>query len=192
MRITGGIARGIPLKTVTYAGFRPAMDMTRQALFSSLQNLGEIQGIRALDLFAGSGSYGLEALSRGASRVTWVEKDRRAVECIRHNLTAVVKSGESLGSARTEISARDVAQWHGETGAWDLIFCDPPYETACEQMETLWDRLASWLNPQSPFGICWEAPGEYEDRLPSGWELIRRLGGKKHQPSMFVLRPIRE
>lgn len=190
MRITGGIARGIPLKTVTYAGFRPAMDMTRQALFSSLQSLGGMEGCRALDLFAGSGAYGLEALSRGASRVAWVEKDRRALECIRQNLAAVLKSGPVLGSIPTEIAARDVSQWRGAPGAWDLIFCDPPYETARVQMDHLWDQLALWFNPQSPFGVCWEAPGGYEDQLPSGWELIRRLGGKKHQPTLFVLRPV--
>lgn len=191
MRITGGIARGIPLKTVSYAGFRPAMDMTRQSLFSSLQGLGDIEGSRALDLFAGSGAYGLEAVSRGAARVTWVEKDRRAVDCIRQNLEAVKKSGQTLAACRTEINARDVMQWQGEAGGWDLIFCDPPYESACDQMDQLWEDLAGWLNPQSAFGVCWEAPGEYENKLPAGWELLRRLGGKKRQPAMFVLRPVR-
>src|SRR5690606_22902826 len=155
--------------TVEYSGFRPATDKMRQALFSSLQSLGELEGRRVLDLFAGSGAYGLEALSRGAASVTWVEKDRRALDCIRHNLAAVVKSGAVLADARTTIHSRDVTQWEGESAAYDLIFCDPPYETAFALMDKLWDRLAMWFNPQSAFGICWEAPGDYESQLPSGW-----------------------
>src|SRR5438132_7599808 len=90
MRISGGAARGIPLVVPRGDAVRPATDGMRQAVFSSL---GErVVGARFLDLFAGSGAYGLEALSRGAAGGTFVEQNAKAAACIRQNITAVGKS----------------------------------------------------------------------------------------------------
>src|SRR5436190_17400994 len=90
MRITGGQARGIPLTLPKGDAVRPATDAMRQAVFSSLA--ARVAGARFLDLFAGSGAYGLEALSRGAAGGTFVEKDARTAEFIHRNIAAVCKS----------------------------------------------------------------------------------------------------
>src|SRR6185312_3355422 len=90
MRISGGQARGIPLVVPKGDAVRPATDGMRQAAFSSLGAV--VPGARFLDLFAGSGAYGLEALSRGAANGVFVEKNAKAAGCLRQNLTAVCKS----------------------------------------------------------------------------------------------------
>ncbi len=189
MRITGGIARGIPVQTTRYAGFRPAMDRVRQALFSSLQSYAEIEGCSVLDLFAGSGAYGLEALSRGASEVVWVEKDRRALECLKQNLQAVLKSGVDAASVSHRIAASDVSSWEPAGQQFDLIVCDPPYEHGTRLMEGLWPSLKRWLKSDCRFGVCWETPGESLAEVPADWQLVRQIGGKQKGPSMLFLRP---
>src|SRR3954454_24471036 len=90
MRISGGAARGITLVTPKGDAVRPATDGMRQAVFSSLG--ARVAGARFLDLFAGSGAYGLEALSRGAIAGTFVEQNGKAVACLRQNIAAVCKS----------------------------------------------------------------------------------------------------
>src|SRR5512141_2656208 len=90
MRITGGHARGIPLVLPKGDAVRPATDALRQAVFSSLA--ARVPGARFLDLFAGSGAYGLEAFSRGAAGGVFVEHNARTVAFIRQNIAAVAKS----------------------------------------------------------------------------------------------------
>lgn len=94
MRITGGLARGIVLRVPGGDQVRPATDAMRQAVFSSLG--ARVAGATFLDLFAGAGGYGLEALSRGAASGVFIEKNAAAAACLRQNLAAVRKS---LGSA---------------------------------------------------------------------------------------------
>ncbi len=189
MRITGGVARGIPLQTARYGGFRPAMDRIRQALFSSLQNYGDMAGSAVLDLFAGSGAYGLEALSRGASHLVWVEKDRRSLECLRKNLQSVLRSDKSLESAQCRVASADVLSWQPGGEQYDLILCDPPYETGVGQMESLWQSLERWLKPDCRFGLCWETPAENVSHIPMNWQLVRQLGAKQKGPAVLLLRP---
>ena len=88
MRISGGKARGITLRTVKNTDLRPATEANRERLFSSLGQ--QIQKKRVLDLFAGSGSYGLEALSRGASDAIFVEKNRKVAKYLNENLDRVI------------------------------------------------------------------------------------------------------
>src|SRR5882672_12911244 len=90
MRISGGVARGIPLAVPKGDAVRPATDGMRQAAFSSLG--ARVVGARFLDLFAGSGAYGLEALSRGAAGGVFVEQNAKAAACVRQNIAAVCKS----------------------------------------------------------------------------------------------------
>ncbi len=92
MRITGGRARGIPLHAPRGRETRPATDQLREAVFSSLGP--RVEGARVADLFAGTGSYGLEALSRGATSGCFVENNRQALVCLRANLAAVLRSCE--------------------------------------------------------------------------------------------------
>src|SRR5215216_2497693 len=131
MRISGGAARGITLFVPKGDAVRPATDGLRQAVFSSL---GErVVGARFLDLFAGSGAYGLEALSRGAGAGTFVEKNAKAVVCLRQNLAAVCKS---IGRDEAGIGILQADALHLPIGAGneppDLVFIDPPYAIISE------------------------------------------------------------
>lgn len=122
MRVMSGSARGMNLKVPRF-GVRPTMDIVKGAIFSSLHDL--IPGARVLDLFAGSGSLGIEALSRGAASVVFVESDRRAVEVLRANLEKTRLSGE--------VVAADVFSYLDRLappGGFDLIIADPPYAKA--------------------------------------------------------------
>jgi 16S rRNA (guanine966-N2)-methyltransferase len=92
MRISGGKARGIPLRAAKAPELRPATEANRERLFSSLGQ--QIQNARVLDLFAGTGSYGLEALSRGAAEAYFVEKNRKITKDLKDNLSKVLKSAE--------------------------------------------------------------------------------------------------
>lgn len=95
MRISGGKARGIPLKVNKKAGVRPAIETTRERLFSSI--FQSVENATVLDLFAGSGAYGLESLSRGARQATLVEKNRLVFNDLKTNLSAVLKSANLEG-----------------------------------------------------------------------------------------------
>ena len=138
MRVIAGTARRLQLKTVPGESTRPTTDRIRETLFNILYS--EVPGARFLDLFAGSGAIGIEALSRGAREAVFVEYDRRAAECIRLNLnTTKLESSARLikSDVLRAISAMNAA---GEK-PFDLIFMDPPYEHRYENevMEQLKD-----------------------------------------------------
>ncbi len=120
MRIITGTARGMRLD-VPGGALRPTMDRVREAIFSSLGDA--VVGARALDLFAGSGSLGIEALSRGASGATFVDSDRRAAECVRRNLDRARLTGEILIMGASQY----LGMAQGNHSVFDLIFADPPY-----------------------------------------------------------------
>jgi 16S rRNA (guanine966-N2)-methyltransferase len=120
MRVVGGIAGGIPLQ-VPKTDLRPTMDVVKNAIFNSLVEF--VHGARVLDLFAGTGGLGIEALSRGARACQFVESDRRACEAIRRNLEKT-----RLGGG--EVTSADVMRWldrSAPVAKFDLIFADPPY-----------------------------------------------------------------
>jgi len=122
MRIIAGAWRGRPLLAPPGEATRPTSDRAREALFSMLQSrLGSFEGLRAADLFAGTGALGLEALSRGAAHCTFVETDRAALDTIRRN-AAALGAGE-----RADIRAQDATRLAG--GPWHLVFLDPPYRS---------------------------------------------------------------
>ncbi len=147
-RIIGGSARGRRL-AVPGAGTRPTSDRAREAVFSSLESVrGPFSGAVVLDLYAGSGALGLEALSRGASHVDLVESDRQAVEVIEANRSAVsagVHSGTgSSAGGRAHVHAITVERWitmsHRGPG-YDVVFCDPPYSVAASVVSSVLERL---------------------------------------------------
>lgn len=130
-RVVAGAARGRRLR-VPADGVRPTSDRVREAVFSSLEALrgGPWSGAVVLDLYAGSGALGLEALSRGADRVDLVESDRRAVHVIEANVSVVAPTA---GEAHVHPAA--VERWvqHPPAGVrFDVVFCDPPYATPAE------------------------------------------------------------
>jgi 16S rRNA (guanine(966)-N(2))-methyltransferase RsmD len=126
MRIIGGHDRGRRLRAPRGMGTRPTADRVRVTLFDVLGPA--IAGTRVLDLYAGTGAVGIEALSRGASRVVFVERDLAAVRALRQNLAAL---GASRAAAR--VLAGDVLHAlpgvGSQEGAFDLVFIDPPYAT---------------------------------------------------------------
>lgn len=127
-RIIGGSAGGRRLQTPKGDLTRPTSDRVREALFSALESLvGSLDGLRFLDLYAGSGAVGLEALSRGAAEATLVEHDRRTAGLIRTNARAV-------GFRTADVVTGSVARHLGERPAapYDLVFLDPPYSLAAE------------------------------------------------------------
>jgi 16S rRNA (guanine966-N2)-methyltransferase len=121
-RIVAGVAKGRRLSGPA-AGTRPTSDRAREALFNSLGSLLDLDGARVLDLFAGTGAVGLEALSRGAIEAVFVESDAGAAQVLRRNIDVV-----GLPGAR--IIRRPVAPVVATPSAtaFDLVFADPPYE----------------------------------------------------------------
>lgn len=174
MRVTGGRARGIPLVSPKGRGTRPAADAMRESLFSSL---GErIRGSCVLDLFAGTGAYGLEALSRGAAKVQFIESDARCVVCIQENLRRVAKSC-GLDPSVGLISKNNVFQWKSDGAKdWNLVIADPPYADIPGVEQKLF-RLADFsLHPSGIFVL--EKPANLSIAVP-GWKEIKHLGKKR-------------
>ena len=173
MRITGGKARGTPIVAPKGSGLRPATDRMREAVFSSLG--ARLDGVRFVDLFAGTGAYGLEAFSRGAAGGVFVEKDRNAVHCLRRNLAAV---GKSMGTevAGVTVMNRDLFAWRpGPDPRADIVFADPPYPLLPAILPRLIRLVDEILSPGEGSLFVLEGPGELVLQLP-GWHLVKTLG----------------
>jgi 16S rRNA (guanine966-N2)-methyltransferase len=136
VRVVAGEFKGRRLHAPAGSRTRPTADRVREAVFSML---GDLRGARVLDLYAGSGALGIEALSRGARLAVFVERDRRALAAIRRNLDAV--------GADATVLARDVLSVLGEErGPYDLVFCDPPYDAAARLAAPLSEALPAVLS----------------------------------------------
>ena len=187
MRISGGVARGVTLAVPKGDAVRPATDGMRQAVFSSLA--ARVPGSTFLDLFAGSGAYGLEALSRGASGGTFVEKNAKAATCLRQNITAVCKSLKR-DERGLNILQGDVLEWtlKAVDVVPDLVFIDPPYEIIEEVAPKVFARLTGMLKLEADPVIVFETPGEITLK-PEGWTCVKRLGGSgARQPAVSFFR----
>ena len=170
MRIISGLYRGRPIIAPKGDTTRPTADRTREALFSMLTSrLGSFEGLRVLDLFAGSGALGLEALSRGAASCTFVEQDSAALDCLRTNIA-------KLGAKGSEIRAQSVMALGSAPAPYDLILLDPPYESGAGIVAL--ERLLR---------LGWVAPGalvsvettKKEMVVVEGFELdVERVHGK--------------
>lgn len=183
MRISGGRARGIPLAVPKGDKVRPATDGMRQAVFSSLG--GRVAEARFLDLFAGSGAYGLEALSRGAAGGVFVEQNAKAIACLRGNIVAVCKSVgcEPRVVDVVQGDATNVPVGRAADAVPDLVFIDPPYEIIAEVAERLFARLTEVLASKPDAVVVFEMPGELE-LAPAGWVVRKRLGKGARQPTV--------
>ncbi|PWJ79344.1 UNVERIFIED_CONTAM: 16S rRNA (guanine966-N2)-methyltransferase [Murimonas intestini] len=127
MRVIAGKARRLPLKTVPGLETRPTTDRIKETLFNMLQD--EIADSRFLDLFAGSGGIGIEALSRGAGMSVFVENNRAAAACIRENLAFTRLEGQAEVITQDAVSA--IRRMEGRE-PFDIIFMDPPYNKGLE------------------------------------------------------------
>jgi len=184
MRITGGVwcsrrlrgpGRSIPL--------RPTPDATRERAFAVL---GEhVVGARVLDLFAGTGAIGLEALSRGAASVTFVEQHRAAARLIRANLEGLgVPEATAVVLVREARRAVPVLARRGE--AFDLIWADPPFASWERGLEALAEARAGGILAADAVA-CLECPDRAALELPVGLELLRDLTGSGSR--VVLLRP---
>lgn len=185
MRISGGKARGIRLRTGKAPGLRPATEANRERLFSSI---GEcVAGAKTLDLFAGTGSYGLEALSRGASSAVFVEKNRKVSQSLKENLVNVLKSAQ-LEEKVAQITVRDAMDFIKIEPAtpYDIIFLDPPYSDISILREQLFSKLLENRFVHSTSLLIHECPSG-ESETPKGWELLRILGKTSKGSPIFHL-----
>lgn len=134
MRVIAGTARSLPLKTPKGTDTRPTTDRIKETLFNMIQQ--EVPGSIFLDLFAGSGGIGIEALSRGAKRVYFVENDRNAISCIQENLVFTKFTDKATLIKQDVIAALSMISEHKA----DIIFMDPPYQAGYENV--LFSQLA--------------------------------------------------
>lgn len=174
MRIIGGTWRGRRLATVgkgdAGAHLRPTSDRVRESLFNVLTNgYGDtLAGARVLDLFAGTGALGLEALSRGASSAVFVENGRVAQRILRENIALC------HAQSCTTLVTRDARRLGAAQEAFDLVFLDPPYGRAMGEAALGAALAGGWLAPGAL--VVWEEGAEIE--VPAGLALqdARRYG----------------
>jgi 16S rRNA (guanine966-N2)-methyltransferase len=164
IRIIGGALRNSRLDVPDLAGLRPTPERVRETLFNWLAPT--LAGVHALDLCAGTGALGIEALSRGAAHVRFVESDARTAQALRDNLAR-------LKAAAGEVTQDDAMRFlQGPPQRYGLVFLDPPFAAG------LWAALAQrleeggWLAPHA--WIYVEAPRDLAPALPDAWVLHRR------------------
>jgi 16S rRNA (guanine966-N2)-methyltransferase len=146
-RIIAGVAGGRRLAVPAGRATRPTSDRTREGLFGTVTAVrGGLEGAAVLDLYAGSGAVGLEALSRGAADVILVESDPRAARAIRDNIAAIGLAGARLLADKVE---RVLARGPEGAPPRDFVFADPPYAAGDEELERVLTGLAGggWLAP---------------------------------------------
>ena len=165
LRVISGTAGGLHLKSPKRHQLRPTQDRIRQVIFSSLAEV--VPGARVLDLFAGTGSFGIEALSRGAASATFVEQEKEAVGCIRDNLSHCHLQGD--------VHQADVFSFlqRAPEEKFDLIFADPPYLKERGKLDDnpLLSLLAPIIAPNGLF--VWEHYAGMELQSAYPWEVTR-------------------
>ncbi|WP_133915832.1 16S rRNA (guanine(966)-N(2))-methyltransferase RsmD [Streptomyces sp. NBC_00582] len=170
-RVIAGRAGGRRLAVPPGTGTRPTSDRAREGLFSTWQSLlgGPLDGERVLDLYAGSGAVGLEALSRGASHTLLVEADARAARVIRENVRNLALPGAEVRAGK----AHQVIQT-APTESYDLVFLDPPYAVTDDDLREILLTLRSggWLRPEALVTVERSTRGG-EFNWPDGFEALR-------------------
>ena len=173
-RIVAGRVKGRRLAVPAH-GTRPTSERAREALFNTLDTLLELPGAAVLDLFAGSGAIGLEALSRGAERVDFVENDRQAAQVLRGNLALVaLPGGHVYQMAAATFLATTAPAPATAPAPYDLAFCDPPYALDEQQVAALLAALCTprWLAPGAVVVLERAARGP-QPGWPPGWDVIK-------------------
>ncbi|MGZ8580788.1 MAG: RsmD family RNA methyltransferase [Actinomycetota bacterium] len=181
MRIVAGSAKGVRLGPVP-ASVRPISDRAREGLFSSL-GPAALDGAVVLDLYAGTGAAGIEALSRGAERAMFVDRAPAAVEAIKRNLvtTKLAERGEVLPSGVARFVTRD-----DKPGApYDLVICDPPYDLGSPEVDGVLRELADgWLRDETWTVVLTRGHKSSMPVIPLHWAIARRL---RYGDSLVIL-----
>ncbi len=166
-RIVAGLAGGRRLK-VPPKGTRPTSERVREALFNALEVAGELDGATVLDLYAGSGALGLEALSRGAAGALFVEADRRAAEVLRENVAALGLGG-SVRAGQVEVVLGERA-----AAPFQVVLADPPYAVGAAALTAMLAALASggWV-ADGGLVILERARRDGEPDWPPGFRPVR-------------------
>ncbi|GAA3125196.1 16S rRNA (guanine(966)-N(2))-methyltransferase RsmD [Streptomyces rectiviolaceus] len=170
-RVIAGVAGGRRLAVPPGNGTRPTTDRAREGLFSTWQALqGTLDGARVLDLYAGSGAIGLEALSRGAGHALLVEADARAVRTVRENVKAIGLPGAEVRAGK----AAQIVQGGAPTTPYDLVFLDPPYVVTDDDLREilLTLRAGGWLTDDALVTVERSTRGG-EFGWPDGFEALR-------------------
>lgn len=168
MKIIGGTFRGRNLKTPKDAGIRPTTGRLRESLFSSLEHrIGGFSGKRVADIFSGTGALGLEALSRGADFVTWVEKHGPGISLLEENI-------RNLGVAdRGEVLRADARTLPRAGTPFDVVFMDPPYGMGLAE-PTLKSLMAGkWLTKTTVVALEMDKKEDFSP--PTGLEIFKDL-----------------
>ena len=171
-RVIAGAAGGRRLAVPPGTGTRPTSDRAREGLFSTWQSLlgGPLDGERVLDLYAGSGAVGLEALSRGASHTLLVEADARAARIIRENVKAIALPGAEVRAGKAE----QIVQQPAPAEPYDIVFLDPPYRVTDHDLREILLTLRSggWLAADALVTVERSTRGG-EFGWPEGFEALR-------------------
>ena len=169
LRIIGGRWRGRRLGFPDIPGLRPTPDRVRETLFNWLAPV--IEGTRCLDLFAGSGALGLEALSRGASEVVFVDRDHRAVRTLRENLDVLGGPGDGRSAGIHQAEALD---WLADSPPvpFDIVFLDPPFGQDLLAPVCFALQRPGWLRPDTRVYV--ESAADPEPPLPPDWTRLRQ------------------
>jgi 16S rRNA (guanine966-N2)-methyltransferase len=182
MRIIGGARRGLKLADVgagdTSAHLRPTTDRGREAIFNLILNGpygNPVQGARVLDLFAGTGALGLEALSRGATRVAFVDDGAASRALLRRNIELM----QAMGA--TDVWRRDATQMGQNRGpGYDLVFLDPPYGKGLGEKALASCLAGGWIAPGAL--IVWE-----ENAPPAAPAPLRQLDQRKYGDTLVTI-----
>ncbi|MDQ1726754.1 MAG: rRNA (guanine966-N2)-methyltransferase [Frankiaceae bacterium] len=171
-RIVAGAARGRRLTVPEGDSTRPTSDRAREGLFGTLESLhGHLYGTRVLDLYAGTGAVGLEALSRGATTVTLVESGDKALPALRANVDAVALPGAEVvvGAAEAFLAAGP-----GPRAPYDIVFADPPYALDAPSLVGVLEALLSggWLAPKAVVAVERSSKGA-APQWPAGLRGVR-------------------
>lgn len=170
MRVIAGTARGTRLARVP-AGVRPVSDRAREGLFSSLGDL--IEGARVLDLYAGTGALGIEALSRGAAEAVFVDRSPPALAALRENL-ARTGLDDRAGVERSDV--RRFLEREPGPGGFDLVFLDPPYEARQTELDPVLALVDAKPLLREGFTIVLSRGSRSSNSvIPLHWLVARRL-----------------
>lgn len=178
MRIIAGTARSLPLKTIEGMDTRPTTDKIKETLFNILQS--EVPGCYFLDLFAGSGQIGLEALSRGAQYAVFVENNRKAAACIADNISFTKFEKSSLLMQTDVFSA--LRSLEGKY-RFDIVFMDPPYRKGLEKEVFAYLADSKILKEDALVIAEASLDTDFDDLAQMGFEIVKY---KKYKTNVHV------